>query len=1049
MAEDIDLRFNFEDGSLDTALDNVTNHLKEIEKQTERTGKAMSDNMSKGAEATKKADAMISGANKSISDQNKELDAAAKQFNQYGRSIGDSITELGLLEGGIARTIATLRAKVAVLVQLRAGFIASSRAAGVLRVALISTGIGAIIVALGSLIAFLTGTQRGMDILAKISTVAGVVFERITTIFEKFGEVIFDTFTTVEGFQNALKSLGDFLIGQIVNRFNAVINIVRNLGSALYSLATGDFEGLKQATIDTTASFVALNTGFSESQIKEFASDVVGLGQELSQAAKDASALADEIAGITRAKILFNAEEAALSRTIEEQKEILSDTNKSYSERNRALSAARAAEEQRNKKQLEFAKKDLELLDRKLKASGKDVNKLDNDDLEERVKLQVEISKLEGQSDRTKKQLNKTERGLRNEAAAAAKARRKEEEDAAKALLKANEDLAKVFQQIDDERKKRGIDQLKGQEKLNAEKELALELEARQIAAISAQIDEAEKAGVKQSEIAKRRAALIEFEKDFRLLTEKEFNDKAVELDKERREKELKEFLASSDRKLEIEKIRLQNAGQTQGLSGDSIRLQILEAEQKAINEAYDAEFIALTGKLEEQLKLTEEFDIKLGAKEAELRKARFDARFNALDQEEQLRILELDLVEASTDKRLTLETFKEKAKLDIQLEFAKKRLEALTLELGPASPEVRLLEQQIKSLQKGIENVVKGADPFAALKESLIKSLGLNEGQFAMLTDSYGQLFNQFKGYIDQISAEADARLQQISDRKNEVQEELEEEEQRQKDGFASNVTAKKAELAQLAIEEKKAQEEAAKRKKEALRLQLITEGAQQASSIATAIAQLITGWSSLPFGVGVAIGLAQAGILIATIASMRARIKASTAQKLFKGNFLGRVLPEERDEHRSARSSGMVHRYGRTDRNGGKGYKVLGTDLEIGGDEYLLNGVTTSKQMTFMDKLNAGRYDRLNLAKLAEEALSGGKALTERVNVLHVKHVESQAQKETITEAMMSKIMKKHSAELIWYFNNEQEKATPIHDGKYLVKKGNIRKVSDKPYL
>jgi hypothetical protein len=60
-----------------------------------------------------------------------------------------------------------------------AAFRATSSMAQLLKVALASTGIGLLVVALGSLVAWLTKTQKGMDFVGKVTSAAGAAFQVI------------------------------------------------------------------------------------------------------------------------------------------------------------------------------------------------------------------------------------------------------------------------------------------------------------------------------------------------------------------------------------------------------------------------------------------------------------------------------------------------------------------------------------------------------------------------------------------------------------------------------------------------------------------------------------------------------------------------------------------------------------------------------------------------------------------------------------------------------------------------------------------------------
>ena len=63
-----------------------------------------------------------------------------------------------------------------------------------LRVAIISTGIGALVIAIGSLITMFKNSEEGQNRFAKIMTQISVVTNNLIDIFSDFGSVIFNVF---------------------------------------------------------------------------------------------------------------------------------------------------------------------------------------------------------------------------------------------------------------------------------------------------------------------------------------------------------------------------------------------------------------------------------------------------------------------------------------------------------------------------------------------------------------------------------------------------------------------------------------------------------------------------------------------------------------------------------------------------------------------------------------------------------------------------------------------------------------------------------------
>lgn len=84
-----------------------------------------------------------------------------------------------------------------------------------LTAAFIASGIGAIVVLLGSLISYLTTTQEGMDMLRKVTMPVIQVFERLKGLLQTFG-----------------KGLAQIVSGDVVGGFNSLKDAVLGIGDA-------------------------------------------------------------------------------------------------------------------------------------------------------------------------------------------------------------------------------------------------------------------------------------------------------------------------------------------------------------------------------------------------------------------------------------------------------------------------------------------------------------------------------------------------------------------------------------------------------------------------------------------------------------------------------------------------------------------------------------------------------------------------------------------------------------------------------------------------
>jgi len=149
-------------------------------------------------------------------------------------------------------------------------------------------------------------------------------------------------------------------------------------------------------------------------------------------------------------------------------------------------------------------------------------------------------------------------------------------------------------------------------------------------------------------------------------------------------------------------------------------------------------------------------------------------------------------------------------------------------------------------------------------------------------MVENFKTAANEIYSVIDDINnerVEATKRNRELLDTQiSELESELENETELYKAGYASNVEGKKAELAEI----KKQREIALKAEEEALKKQRNLDAIEQASSLLTASANIIKGFSAMPV-VGQVLAIAAIAAMFTAFAS--ARIQANKATQLAKG--------------------------------------------------------------------------------------------------------------------------------------------------------------------
>ena len=152
-----------------------------------------------------------------IKDTTKAIEGAKKEQTLFSAATDKVNKAFGKLKGGVKRTIATFKT---------------------LKGAIAATGIGLLVIALGSLVTFFTSTQRGADKLSEALAGIGAAVDVVKDRVSLFGESVIkffkgDTKGAVEGLKGSFKGLGDEIVREsqaaadLKNRLNDLLDAER------------------------------------------------------------------------------------------------------------------------------------------------------------------------------------------------------------------------------------------------------------------------------------------------------------------------------------------------------------------------------------------------------------------------------------------------------------------------------------------------------------------------------------------------------------------------------------------------------------------------------------------------------------------------------------------------------------------------------------------------------------------------------------------------------------------------------------------------------
>lgn len=334
------------------------------------------------------------------------LDLSINAFKDFGSELSGVVSRIQNLNAGLQGM--TAAQKVSAVATN-----ATSGALKLFRIALISTGIGAIVVALGSLIAFLTSTQKGIDLVTSVTRPLTAVFESLFGVVQELGEGLFNAFSNPK---KAIKDLANLIKQNLINRFKA-------FGVILDAIINRDFDKLKDGLLQagTGVENLTEKTKQAGKNAQKFFNDAIQKGRDLDKLEKE----------LIQTRIKNTTEVSRLNQLFKEQNLIAEDQNKSLSEREKA--SARSIEIAKQINSLKQRELDIEIAILKNKQIRNDTS---NEELLQLAELEAKKNELNAQEIKRETTQNNKLNTIRKQAIDQEKKRR--EDAAAKRIEQAN-----------------------------------------------------------------------------------------------------------------------------------------------------------------------------------------------------------------------------------------------------------------------------------------------------------------------------------------------------------------------------------------------------------------------------------------------------------------------------------------------------------------------------------------------------------------------------------------------------------------------------------
>jgi hypothetical protein len=432
-----------------------------------------------------------------------EADKTQTKAKESNDAIKDGLEALDKRTGGA----------VSAFKSLQGGIGSAVKAFGTLKGAIIATGLGALLVAVTSLVTYFKNTERGGDALAVVLGALGAVVGKLTDVLVKLGEKLFEAFQNP---QQALKDFGKLLKENITNRIEGLLELLPALGKAIGLVLKGQFKEAAKTAADA-AGKVALGVENVTDKIGAAGAAAAEFAKTLAAAAKEGARVAGLLNDVEDAERALIVERAKANKQIAEARFVADDLTKSTEERIAAVLKAGALEETVASKEIKNQKLRLSALQAQAR-----ISETNEEQLVAIAEAEARVSELEQASIARKRRLGIEVKGLRAEEKAAADEKIKAEEAFAalqeKALsdfdLQQSASLDKAYEMLltDQQREINAVRDkyfaLLQLDELSAEQRLALEeKQSAEIVAITKKTTDAQTALEKAAQDAK--AAMV------------------------------------------------------------------------------------------------------------------------------------------------------------------------------------------------------------------------------------------------------------------------------------------------------------------------------------------------------------------------------------------------------------------------------------------------------------------------------------------------------------------------------------------------------------
>ena len=353
----------------------------------------------------------------------KELNRERKKANEELKDSEENAADYGGVLGMVDQKTGGLISSIGGMTKSIGG---ATKGFNLMKIAIIGTGIGALLIAITSIGAAFTSSEEGQNKFNKIMGVIGATVSVFTDRLATLGNFL------ISVFENPKQALIDFknaFVENITNRISSAIDTLGFLGSAIKKVFSGDFDGAMEDAKSAGNAYIDTMTGVKDTVGKVTAS-VKELATEIVKEGKAAGKIADQRAAADKLDRKLIVERAEANRKRAELLEKSVDKEKfSTQERIEFLKEAGRLEEEITQKEIKASKLRLSAKQAENALGGST-----KEDLEEEANLKAQLINLETARLGKQREITSQVIGFNAEALASDKAKSDEEIANAKAV---------------------------------------------------------------------------------------------------------------------------------------------------------------------------------------------------------------------------------------------------------------------------------------------------------------------------------------------------------------------------------------------------------------------------------------------------------------------------------------------------------------------------------------------------------------------------------------------------------------------------------------